>query len=122
MDDMKRNIIKLTSQLREADNLRLNKGELDDLKLRLSICEAEKQQVQARLEEIERHNMNLREDLQEADRLRKENRTMREKVIELEEVHRSVQSLRSEIKEGEMLREKLLRAQDVEKVRTVDDR
>jgi FtsZ-binding cell division protein ZapB len=117
MDDMKKNVIRLTSQLlREADNLRLNQGELDDLKLRINICEAEKQQLQSRVEELERHNSHLRENLQETDRLRKENRALRVKVNELDEVHSSVEILRKEIQEGELLRQKLLKIQGIEKV------
>ncbi|XP_031557349.1 uncharacterized protein LOC116293984 [Actinia tenebrosa] len=115
MDEMKRNIIRLTSRLREADNLRLNQGELDDMKLRISICEAEKQQLQSRVEEVERQNGNLREDLREADQLRKENRSLREKVNELEDVRTHVKTLRKEIQEGEVLRENLLKVQGTEK-------
>ncbi|EDO41885.1 predicted protein [Nematostella vectensis] len=114
-DEMRRNIIKLTTQLREADKARLNQDEIDDLKLSLSISQAEKQQLQTRIDELDRAHADLRETAEEVQRIKKENASLKAQVKELGEIRRSVSELKGELVEAEALKEKFIQLQRVER-------
>lgn len=116
-DEMKKNIIKLTAQLREME--KKNQCEADNFQRKLEEVTVEKQQLQQRIAELEKTENNGEQgDMseKEGEDLKLENIFLVERTREVEELKASVAKLAAEARENESFKQKYKELRDVESV------
>ncbi|XP_015773506.1 PREDICTED: uncharacterized protein LOC107351721, partial [Acropora digitifera] len=114
-DEMKKNIIKLTAQLREME--KKNQCEADSLQRKLEEFTSEKQLLHKRIAELEKtENGGEQADIsqKEGEDLKLENIFLVERTREVEELKASVAKFAAEARENESFKQKYKELRDVE--------
>lgn len=113
--EMKKNIIKLTAQMRDMETR--NQEQVNNFQKKLGEFESEKQQLLERIAELENREKTeakTNDNAKEVEDLKLENIVLVEKTKEVEELKSAMTKLAAEVRENESFKQKYKELRDVE--------